>query len=87
MQIFILSAMFAGLAGWLFAHMSYSISPSAFTFDASILFLAMVVLGGSGSVWGALIGTLVIQLWGLLSIPLVNSFLSLRVTLNMSFTA
>lgn len=65
MQIFILSAMFAGLAGWLFAHMSYSISPSAFTFDASILFLAMVVLGGSGSVWGALIGTLLIRMVGI----------------------
>ncbi|MDV6378710.1 branched-chain amino acid ABC transporter permease [Sporosarcina sp. GW1-11] len=65
MQVFVLSAMFAGLAGWLFAHMSYSISPSAFTFDASILFLAMVVLGGSGSVWGALIGTLLIRLVGI----------------------
>lgn len=65
MQIFILSAMFAGLAGWLFAHMSYSISPSAFTFDASILFLTMVVLGGSGSVWGALIGTLLIRMVGI----------------------
>lgn len=66
MQIFILSAMFAGLAGWLFAHMSYSISPSTFTFDASILFLAMVVLGGSGSVWGALIGTLLIRIVGII---------------------
>lgn len=66
MQIFILSAMFAGLAGWLFAHMSYSISPSAFTFDASILILAMVVLGGSGSVWGALIGTLLIRMVGII---------------------
>lgn len=66
MQIFILSAMFAGLAGWLFAHMSYSISPAAFTFDASILFLAMVVLGGSGSVWGALIGTILIRVVGII---------------------
>ncbi len=66
MQIFILSAMFAGLAGWLFAHMSYSISPTSFTFDASIIFLAMVVLGGSGSVWGALIGTLLIQTLGII---------------------
>lgn len=66
MQIFILSAMFAGLAGWLFAHMSYSISPSSFTFDASIIFLAMVVLGGSGSVWGAMIGALLIKILGII---------------------
>lgn len=60
MQIFIFSAMLAGLAGWLFAHMSYSISPNSFNLDASILFLTMVVLGGSTSVWGALIGTILI---------------------------
>jgi len=60
MQIFIFSAMLAGLAGWLFAHMSYSISPSSFNLDASIVFLTMVVLGGSTSVWGALIGTVLI---------------------------
>lgn len=74
MQIFILSAMFAGLAGWLFAHMSYSISPSTFTFDASILLLAMVVLGGSGSVWGALIGTLLIRMVGIIVHTLGEQF-------------
>lgn len=60
MQIFVFSAMLAGFAGWLFAHMSYSISPSSFNLDASILFLTMVVLGGATSVWGALIGTVLI---------------------------
>src|SRR5690606_6579779 len=60
MQIFIFSAMFAGLVGWLFAHMSYSISPGSFGLDASILFLTMVVLGGATSIWGALIGPVLI---------------------------
>jgi len=67
MQIFILSSMFAGLAGWLFAHMSYSISPSSFTLEASILFLAMVVLGGSSSIWGAVIGAILIRLIGIVT--------------------
>jgi branched-chain amino acid transport system permease protein len=62
MQIFIVSAMYAGLAGWLFAHMSYSISPTSFALDASIFFLAMVVLGGSISVWGAVVGAILITL-------------------------
>jgi len=62
MQIFVLSAMFAGLAGWLFAHMSYSISPASFTLDASIMFLTIVVLGGSRSIWGAVIGTILIKI-------------------------
>ncbi|GIO23640.1 branched-chain amino acid ABC transporter permease [Oceanobacillus sp. J11TS1] len=60
MQIFIFSAILAGIAGWLFAHMNYSISPSSFTFDTSILFLAMVVLGGATSIWGAVFGTILI---------------------------
>lgn len=62
MQIFILSAMLAGLSGWLFAHMSYSITPSSFSLNASIIFLVMVVLGGSSSVWGAVLGAVLITL-------------------------
>ncbi|HWO75248.1 MAG TPA: branched-chain amino acid ABC transporter permease [Bacillus sp. (in: firmicutes)] len=60
MQIFILSASFAGLAGWLFAHMSYSIAPSSFSLDHSVLFLVMVVLGGSTSIWGPVFGAFLI---------------------------
>ncbi|GAA0330996.1 branched-chain amino acid ABC transporter permease [Bacillus carboniphilus] len=60
MQIFILSSSLAGLAGWLFAHMSYSISPGSFSLDHSILFLVMVVLGGSTSVWGPVCGAFLI---------------------------
>jgi branched-chain amino acid transport system permease protein len=61
MQVFIISSMFAGLAGWLFAHMSYSISPGSFGLNGSILFLTMVVLGGATSVWGAVFGALLIS--------------------------
>ncbi|WP_458414205.1 branched-chain amino acid ABC transporter permease [Schinkia sp. CFF1] len=66
MQVFILGAMFSGLAGWLMAHMSYSISPTSFTLETSIVFLAMVVLGGSISIWGAVIGSLLITLIGVI---------------------
>ncbi|WP_017753444.1 branched-chain amino acid ABC transporter permease [Calidifontibacillus oryziterrae] len=61
MQIFVLGAMFSGLAGWLMAHMSYSISPASFTLETSIIFLAMVVLGGSISIWGAVVGSILIS--------------------------
>jgi branched-chain amino acid transport system permease protein len=60
MQVFIISSSFAGLAGWLFAHMSYSIAPSSFGLNGSILFLTMVVLGGATSIWGAVFGALLI---------------------------
>lgn len=57
MQVLIISAMFAGLAGFLYTHMHYSINPSSFGIDTSILFVTMVVLGGVKSIWGAILGT------------------------------
>lgn len=51
-----LSAMAAGLAGGLFAPMTAFVSPSSFTFFQSILFLMVVIIGGSGTVFGPLVG-------------------------------
>ncbi len=51
-----LSAMAAGLAGGLFAPLTAFVSPSSFTFFQSILFLMVVIIGGSGTVFGPLVG-------------------------------
>ena len=56
MLAFTYAAMLAGLAGWLYAHMQRSVSPAPFGLSASIDYLLMAVLGGAGSVWGALLG-------------------------------
>lgn len=61
MHVFVLSAVYAGLAGWLFAHMSYSISPGSFSLNSSILFLIMVVLGGSTNIWGGVLGAILVK--------------------------
>ncbi|WP_124726700.1 branched-chain amino acid ABC transporter permease [Staphylospora marina] len=61
MQAFVFSAMLAGLAGALFAHMGYSLSPETFGLSTSILFVTMVVLGGMRSVWGAVVGAILIS--------------------------
>lgn len=53
-QVFVVSAGLAGLAGALGAHYIGSLSPSSFTLHRSIVFLTMVALGGSGSLFGAL---------------------------------
>ena len=55
--VFALSAGLAGLAGSLYAHFIGFISPSSFGLQASVLFVAMVVLGGMGSLGGAVLGT------------------------------
>jgi branched-chain amino acid transport system permease protein len=61
-QVFVLTAILGSLAGSLFAHYLTVISPSEFGFDVSIEFLVMAVIGGLGSVWGALFGVLAVTL-------------------------
>jgi branched-chain amino acid transport system permease protein len=59
---FTLSAMFAGLAGTLFAYQILFISPVSFSIDWSISALSMVVIGGVGSNVGAIIGAVLVTL-------------------------
>ena len=50
-----LAAFFAGIAGGLYAHQIGVIAPSRFDFNRSVEILMMVVLGGMGSITGAII--------------------------------
>ena len=59
---FALSAVLAGLAGAVFASMTNFISPESFPFFQSILFLLVVMIGGSGTVLGPLFGAVVVVL-------------------------
>ncbi|MGP8051638.1 MAG: branched-chain amino acid ABC transporter permease [Desulfobaccales bacterium] len=56
LKIFILSALYASLAGSLYAHSLNFIAPASFGFMFSIKLVAMVVLGGMASIWGSLLG-------------------------------
>ncbi|MGI6422961.1 MAG: branched-chain amino acid ABC transporter permease [Syntrophomonadaceae bacterium] len=57
---FVIGAMFAGLAGVLYAHYFYIIKPETFNFLKSFDMLVMVVLGGLGSTTGAIIAAVFI---------------------------
>ena len=59
-KVFILSAVYASLAGGLYAHYITFISPSSFSLFYSILVLMMVIVGGITNLWGAIIGAVVI---------------------------
>ncbi|MBU2867551.1 branched-chain amino acid ABC transporter permease [Pacificibacter marinus] len=59
-QAFVISSFFAGIAGALWAYTTGYISPNDFQFSQSILILTMVVVGGLGSLPGALIGALLL---------------------------
>ena len=55
-RIFLVSSMYAGLSGVMYALSIGSIAPESFGLELSILYLAMIVVGGLGSVWGAVLG-------------------------------
>ncbi|MFH1135495.1 MAG: branched-chain amino acid ABC transporter permease [Pseudomonadota bacterium] len=54
---FTLSAFFTGLAGCLYAHKLTFVNPESFTIMVSIELLAMIIIGGLGSLHGAVFGT------------------------------
>jgi branched-chain amino acid transport system permease protein len=58
---FAIGASFSGLAGVVFASMLGAIFPELFRFQVSIFLLIIVVLSGIGSVWGVLVGGLIIS--------------------------
>jgi branched-chain amino acid transport system permease protein len=55
-RVFLVSSMYAGLAGVLYALSIGSIAPESFGLTVSVQYLAMIVLGGLGSVVGAALG-------------------------------
>jgi branched-chain amino acid transport system permease protein len=59
-EAFGVSCFFAGVAGALLAHTARFISPDQFRFSESINILAMVVVGGLGSLPGSIIGALLL---------------------------
>lgn len=58
---FSLGALWGGLAGSAFASYQGFVSPESFTFMESVFIVCIVVLGGMGSVWGAISGAIIIQ--------------------------
>ena len=59
---FVLGAFFAGVAGGLFAHFLSYLNPNSFTFIRSIEVIAMVVLGGMGSISGSVLAAIILTL-------------------------
>ncbi len=65
-RVFLVSSMYAGLSGVLYALYIGSVAPESFALDLSVLYLAMIVLGGLGSVGGAAVGAVFVS-----SLPIV----------------
>jgi branched-chain amino acid transport system permease protein len=60
--VFVYAALLACVSGWLYAHLQRFVNPSPFGINQGIEYLFMAVIGGAGSVWGAVIGATLITL-------------------------
>ena len=56
MVVFLYAALLASISGWLYAHLLRFVNPTPFSLTMGIEYLFMAVIGGAGSVWGALVG-------------------------------
>ena len=58
--VFVIAALYAGVAGFLFAHFQRFISPTPFSLAVSIDYLFMVIIGGAEWLWGAPLGAVLV---------------------------
>lgn len=75
-KVFFTSSVYAGAAGVLYALSIGSIAPTSFGMDLSLEFLAMIVIGGMGSVFGAIVGAAFVA-----SLPIIIQVIAGDVTI------
>lgn len=59
---FTLAAVFGTFAGGIYAHYSGYINPSTFTLNLSVSFVVMVMVGGSGTLMGPILGSIIVSM-------------------------
>lgn len=61
-KVFVLAALLASLSGWMYAHLQRFVNPTPFNLNIGIEYLFMAVVGGTGHLWGAVLGAALITL-------------------------
>ena len=61
-KVFVLAALLAAVSGWFYAHLQRFVNPTPFNLNIGIEYLFMAVVGGSGHLWGAVLGAGLITL-------------------------
>jgi branched-chain amino acid transport system permease protein len=59
---FFIGCFFAGIAGSLLAHTTYSLNAEQFSFTDSILYIGMIIIGGLGTTIGPILGVVFIRI-------------------------
>ena len=75
---FTISAFFAGVSGAIYAHYITTLVPTYFNFSKSSEFLAIVILGGSGSLTGSIVAAPILSALPQLIYYVVPAFASYR---------
>jgi len=70
--VFAFAAGLAAVAGSLFAHYFQYVGPQSFTIEETIYILAMVIIGGTGNLWGSVAGAFLLVI-----LPELLNFLAL----------
>ena len=85
LQACVLAAIIAGVAGSLYASLiDTAILGFPYDFNGSIMILAMIILGGIGSLRGAVVGGLLLGLINLVFTPAAIDFVNVNVRPNLS---
>ena len=58
--VFVIGAGMAAIAGVMYAHYISFIDPTSFTVMESIFIISIVIIGGSGNLWGPVVGAVVL---------------------------
>ncbi len=67
---FFIGCFFAGIAGSLLAHTTYSLNAEQFSFNDSILYIGMIIIGGLGTTIGPILGVVVIRILQKVLLPI-----------------
>ncbi len=81
-----MGAAFGGMSGVFLGFYATTVNASQFAFSFSIFVLAMIIIGGLGSIWGAVLGALLLSYINYYLIPDVLNTLPQKFGLNFSLT-
>jgi branched-chain amino acid transport system permease protein len=87
LQAYGVGAALGGITGAFLASYVRTVNPTQFTFSFSIFILAMVVIGGMGSIWGVVLGAIVLSEINLWLLPQVLDPLPSRIGLDFDLSA
>ena len=86
LSAYAMGAAFGGIAGAFLGAYTTLIDPEAFQFGFSIFVLGMIIIGGLGSIWGAVVGALLLVNVNYYLIPDVLNTLPSKFGLNFNLT-